>query len=213
MTRAMPIVAICGNDGAGKSKNIAGLKAYLLARSLPFDSVDKWDILDSRMHSTCSFISTQLNPLRVQISEMPSPARMLFLMWSISITADRIRHASNKVILLDGYWMKHAAAEIAMGGSSAAIRTVAGLLPVPDITIFLDIDPLVALERKRGDLTPYECACDPSLSENSFLRHQGSVAEILNRWSDEFGWRRIDASQPPEIVLRNTIVELEKTLP
>ena len=208
----MPTIAICGNDGAGKSSLVRGLQDILSERRIAYEVIDKWAILDAEVQPICSFIATDLETMRVRISQMPPPARVLFLMWSVAITSTPMRKDPDNMVLLDGYWMKHAAAEIAMGGSHASIRGLVEMFPAPDLTIFLDIEPTDALARKRGHLTPYECGCDSSLSERSFLRHQAAVADILRRWSVDFGWARIDAGRSRTHVLDAAAAAVEGAL-
>lgn len=195
------VIAIFGNDGAGKSTLVRCMLQQLAENGTRTRLIDKWDVLQAQRHPNCaSFLKDDLPSLRVAISRMPALPRLLFLFWCISAAMENMWHGNPDVILLDGYWMKHAAAEIAMGQDEALVLSLAGAMAEPDLQIYLDIDPGTAFSRKQGWLTPYECGCDQTLAPSAFLRHQAAVRAILQRWAADAAIR-IDASQPPPAVL------------
>jgi dTMP kinase len=198
MTRSL-LVAIFGNDGAGKSTLVQSVRDEFAGRSISCAVMDKWDILDRQLHPNLDFIVPELDPLRVAIARMEPLSRMLFLFWTMATTVRAIDDP--EVVLLDGYWYKHAAAELALGADSELVRSITSALPKPDLVVYLDIDPLTAARRKHGLFTPYECGCIEPCSEDNFLSHQEAVRAELEETSGLVGAVRIDASQPPYAVL------------
>jgi dTMP kinase len=74
-------------------------------------------------------------------------------------------------------------------------------VPKPDLTVILDVDPQIAVERisRRGGGDKFEHA--------AFLRR---VREIYLRRAAEEGYPVVDASRPPEAVARE-VAEIIKT--
>lgn len=191
------IVAIDGPDGAGKSTQIRMLAAWARERGLACRVVSKWDLLDAGAHPETRFLrGTTLEELRACVSEMPSPARALFLMWLISCAggAGGIGGHDGELVIMDGFWVKHAAAELEYGCDPEIVEALTGCLPAVDALVYLDVTPEVALARKGDDLTPYECGREPGCSPEGFLRHQRAVRARLLRWAAERGWHVLDTA-------------------
>ena len=192
------LIALVGSDGAGKSLQARRLCDRLAAQGRVVERVDMWDLLDPERHPEARFFTGGRPMLRNCIAEMAPPARGLFLFWMIaSVVTERRAAAPDAVLVVDGYWYKHAAAEHALGaGDTVAVR-----MPEPDLVLHLDVSPAVALARKQPDgLTLYECGCDGSRAPASFLAHQAKVRCVLQRWARERGWCRIDADRDADSV-------------
>jgi dTMP kinase len=182
------LIAFTGCDGAGKSTLVENVRQELMARGHAVTIVDKWDIFDVALFPECRFIGCDLEELRVCIAEMDGISRALFLFWSIAIALTRHElHDPTRVFLLDGYWMKHAAAEIEYGCDESWVLDTVGRMPVPDLTIYLDVTPEVAVVRKKS-FTPYECARRPDMDRGVFVSHQTRLRQRMLRWRDHFRW-------------------------
>jgi thymidylate kinase len=189
------LVALAGCDGSGKSTQAKRVVGWLEQRGWQSEIVDRWHILDSETFPECRFIRTSRDEVRVCNSEMEGLSRAMFLFWTVSVTMRKLdlRNPA-RVYLVDGYWMKHAAAELEFGCDPAWLEATIRCLPPADLTFYLDIPPEEALRRKP-DLTPYECARNPSLDPDDFIRHQTKLRTRLRRWADEFGWEVISSMQ------------------
>lgn len=199
------LVALCGTDGVGKSSLKTGLTSTLQARGLEVTLIDKWDILRHDLHPECGFLRDDLDALRVGISKMQGVSRPLFLFWSMLVVMPNLAQCQSDIVLFDGYWMKHAAAELVMGCSAELIEAVTAHFPTPDVTIHLDVDIATALARKRGQMTPYECGCDQSMTEESFVEHQVKVRGVLGKWAREQGWLTLDGTLEREVVVHQAV--------
>jgi thymidylate kinase len=194
------IIAIDGPDGAGKSTHVAMLRDWLQEKGVPCAVVSKWDVFDPSLHPEARFLrGTELQELRLCVAEMPTPARALFIMWLYAEAADRaVRLAGPHLVILDGYWLKHAAAEVAYGCDPKLIDALAGSMGFADVVLYLDVTPEEALVRKAGALTPYECGLDPARGPDKFLAQQTAIRNTMREWAERDGWRRIAASSVEE---------------
>jgi dTMP kinase len=189
------LIALAGCDGAGKSTQAKRVVQWLEQWGWQSEIVDRWHILDRETFPECRFIRSAREEVRVCNSEMEGLSRAMFLFWTVSVTMQKLDLQNpSRVYLLDGYWMKHAAAELEYGCDPAWIEATIASLPPADLTFYLDILPDEALRRKP-DLTPYECARNPSLNPDDFIRHQTKLRGRLRRWADEFGWESISSMQ------------------
>lgn len=189
------LVAFAGCDGAGKSTQVKRVSQWLEEAGWQAEIIDRWEILDAEKFPECRFIRASRDEVRVCNSEMEGLGRAMFLFWTISLTLQKINlRDSSRVYLLDGYWMKHAVAEIEYGCDPAWIEATVRCLPPADMTIYLDITPEEALRRKP-ELTPYECARNPALNPEDFIKHQTKLRRGLLRWADDFGWEVISSMQ------------------
>jgi thymidylate kinase len=191
------LIAIVGCDGAGKSTSVSILSKKL-ATGFQVKTIDKWQILDGNTYPEFGFLRGGLSEFRRYVREMPEGTRTLFLFWMLHGMLTSSATANADVVTLDGYWAKHAAAEIVYSGRRDLIEMLAGLLRKPDLTLFLDVDPVVAYGRRVADLqvplVPYECGLDQSCSEVSFIHHQTKIRNIMVDWRSRFSWTSIDAN-------------------
>jgi len=153
--------------------------------------IDKRDILRPDKLPECRFLDPDFPKLRACVAEMNGPARALFWFWAIGISLSRADFENQeRVYLLDGYWMKQAAAEVVYGCDADWVLHVVSAFPKPDLTIYLDVSPEDALARKT-ERTPYECGRRGDLDAGAFLDHQGQVRSVLLEWCERFGWERL----------------------
>jgi dTMP kinase len=197
------LVAVVGADGAGKTTASMRLVKELSAAGYPARYLDRWDIVGNPAYPSASFLMHDVPQIRTCVAAMPLPARLLFLLWTMSLvlSADQEQHRVAGIRVMDAYWMKHVASEVAYGLSADWSLAVAAALPTPDLVLHLRLTPELAWSRKQSNLVPYECGMDPSCSRQGFLAHQGRIAHLLDEWSERFGWMCIDASAPLESVV------------
>ncbi|MDQ2846413.1 MAG: thymidylate kinase [Actinomycetota bacterium] len=183
------ILALDGPDGAGKSTQIGYLIDWARRRGLSVRAVSKWEILQPEIVPLARFLSgTDRAELRVCIAEMPSPARLMFLAWMNTVTAERASQASEDLVVLDGYWIKHAASELLLGCDSGLVDAVTEAIAPVDLVVYVDVSPAEALRRKGTDLTPYECGTDPTCDPRRFLSHQTGMRQLMLEWAHSRGW-------------------------
>ncbi|WP_199315048.1 thymidylate kinase [Streptomyces cadmiisoli] len=203
------IVSLVGSDGAGKSTVSRLATERLLAAGRQVERVDRWDIVGNPAYPTTRFMKPDVQHTRLCVAEMPTTARFLFLMWSISqalLGRSPAAVAPDRVTLLDGYWMKHAAGEIVYGLDRAWVEGVVSGLPVSEHVVYLRLDPKQAWMRKVGrDVVPYECGMDPACSQDGFLTHQSRILDVLDSWAEQYGWLTVDAGAPLDDVVGRVV--------
>lgn len=206
------IVAIVGPDGAGKSTATRQVTDFLEARGEPAQLVDRWHIVGNADYPATRFMQASVAETRLCVAEMPRTARFLFLVWSIGFALMARPERENAVAVLDGYWMKHAASEVAYGLDRPWVESVVAGLPHADVAVYLRVTPEVAWERKKdGDVVAYECGMDASCSYNAFVEHQSKILAILDSWAERFGWTTIDAAGDQEHARNAIISALERS--
>ena len=189
------LIALAGCDGAGKSTQTKELLHRLLSKGYSASMPDKWDVMSHDKFPECRFITGDLKELKTCIADMEGVSRAMIFFWTLIITLSKENLSRpGHIYLLDGYWMKHAAGEIALGVDRDWIMQTVQLMPVPDVTIYLDIPPKHAAKRK-GQFTLMECGRIRERSFESFLAHQTRMREQLLQWCNEYNWNMISALQ------------------
>lgn len=189
------IVALDGPDGAGKSTQVRDLVEWARATGYTAIVVGKWDVFRPGMVPQARFLrGTDQEELRTCVAEMPSPSRMLFLGWLNTAAATRAMLATEDLVILDGYWAKHAAAELLAGCPPRLVHAITAAIAPADLIVYLDVTPEEALRRKGTDLAPYECGRDPACSPARFLGHQAAVRDVLLDWARTHAWTVIPAA-------------------
>jgi thymidylate kinase len=208
------IVAIIGADGAGKSTVSRAVGRALGDRARV---VDRWDIVGNPDYPVTGFLKDDSRQARSGSVRMAPHSRFLFLVWaSVSSLVDWKPQAADPVVILDGYWMKHAASEIAYGLDQSWVEQVVAGLPGVDVAVYLRSDPETSWDRMGGRAVPYECALDPTCAKPSFIAHQRKIHAVLDQWAARAGWLTVDTRQPLDAVVGDVvraIVEVEAVVP
>jgi len=161
------IICVSGADGCGKSTLLARL-----AEALPGATVVSiWDLMrDPRarpLYATKDQIQTFLGALEEE-------SRALFMMSYLRAAMDR---AGDGVVLVDAYWYKYLANELAMGASPARLLPLTALFEKPLLTLHLELDPAIAAARKQGVFSAYECGLQAPTAEH-FIEFQSRTGPI-----------------------------------
>ena len=199
-------ICIVGGDGSGKTTQVTRLAAIFESRGQKVAAVTIWDaLIDPAVKSKLPFE----RPLEIYsyLKVLDPLARTHFLFHAMHLALDLARAPTPDVLLLNGYWYKYMATEIAHGGPPTELRQLAAGFAVPDRSFYLAITPEEALRRKshRSD---YESgyAEDPEV----FLAFQRQAHQVLDTLSAELSWVHLDGLQPTATLTQAIVDNLDK---
>jgi dTMP kinase len=129
------------------------------------------------------------------LSILHPTSRALFLYHCFHEALELAKKRGADVILLNAYWYKYYATEVAHGGDRALLRQLAGLFPEPSLTFYLDVDPGEAFARKAM-LSGYETGFASPRSRDAFVAFQDTAHGVLDGLAKELGWVRLDGRTP-----------------
>lgn len=193
-----------GMDGAGKTSTSAAVAEQLIARGYPIDYIDKKSIglADPHLVRHAESIKALIwsYPASAPIDRL-GDAHWLHLMasWFHLLDETVLRPAlqGGRVVLVDS-WIGKFLARFAIkpGDQESSARHAFEGLSEPTLTVFLDVDPVVAAARK-GEFTMAECGNLDGYSGTSlenFVAYQAKNRKALLRFADERSWHRIDTT-------------------
>ncbi len=198
-------IAIEGIDGAGKNTICSFMKNYLESQKLEVVQFAYPDYLSIWGKIIECYLN---NKIELNINEQ-------FFVYFIDIlkNQDEIREIleQDKIVIMDRYFSSTVAFQCAKGFNYEKALSIMDTLDVikPDITIFVQITPQVALERKFG--------------QKKFLdRHEKDIEllekvdrmyeELLNKEILSQKWIKIDGSQDLKIVKENILYIIKDLL-
>lgn len=196
------LICITGLDGAGKSTLVERL-------STQFSSVavsNIWDIMDGSIE-TVPFKSKA--DIDTYLCELTADSRLLFLAHALQFSIDKALQSEKEIILLNGYYYKYFATEMALGANVGLVEHLIKSFPTPDLVIKLELDVESSLKRKER-LSKYECGAQPT-SNSNFLNFQALVSE---KWEsfNQLNWKFISSAQSKQDVFDQAINTIKKQL-
>ncbi len=192
-------LVLVGIDGSGKTSLLSALADLGMLTGSWRDLRDH-DLPQAMAPDAPTQIKTRLNPM---------PRTMFVGGHLVAQYEYLVRPAveAGTDILLDSYWYKVLAKERLLGRLHPSLTELCRALPVPDAVVFLDVDPRVALRRKGGRVTAYECLGAPG--DESFLRFQTLLRqEIMADLASVPQVHRVDADADPGAVLDQVVALL-----
>jgi thymidylate kinase len=134
-------------------------------------------------------------------------ARMYFLSHAISESFARGVARATDVLLLNAYWYKYYATEVAHGGEPAVLRAITRVLPSPDVTFYLRISVAEAARRK-GAFSAYETGFAPVRSVEMFESFQEPALRELELLRAEFQWIVLPSDTPAPALTDHMVAHL-----
>ena len=192
------LIVVEGVDGSGKSTQV-----YLLKRWLELNNVQVW--FTEWNSSTLVKRATKRGKKR----QLLTPTT--FSLIHCTDFAHRYEHEMVPLlkqgygVLADRYMFTAFARDAVRGCDRAWLRNLYGFARLPDITFYFDVAQDVAASRVltgRAKIKYYEAGMDLGLASStreSFRIFQGRIAQEYERMVVEYGFTRIDASQPIEL--------------
>lgn len=193
------LICITGIDGAGKSTLVNNIEAKLS----PVYIASVWDILNS-----ATTLFSNKKDIDNYLCTLTADSRVLFLAHALKYSIDKALESGKEKILLNSYYYKYFAVELALGASEKLVLSLIKTFPQPDITIYLDISVEEAAERKKI-ISRYESGLIMYPEKDNFIAFQKTA---LNKWNyfEKTNWHTINTSAPPDQVLNETLKLIER---
>lgn len=184
MTRS---ICIAGGDGSGKSTQVAAVADALTQRGFSPAVVTIWDVFDdAEMSARLPFEKPA--DVFAYLKVLSPRSRSHFLFHALHAALDLAAAKSPDVLLLNAYWYKYYATEIAHGGDAAVLRSLAAGFPEPDTTLYLRVPPETTLARK-------DQPSDYESGYGDYLEFQRLSLKALDELAAELNWIEIDGTR------------------
>ena len=205
-TAPLTLICVAGGDGAGKTTQIARLTALFQERGRKVAPVSIWDAFtDPTVASTLPL--KRPSDIYRYLKLLGPLSRTHFLFHALHLALERASNRQPHVLLLNAYWYKYFATEVAHGGDPTQLRALAAGFPEPDLTFYLTVSPHDALARKthRSD---YESGYGHD--DQKFLDFQRRAHQALNSLAVEHSWTELDGRSSPDDLTTAIIQRLER---
>lgn len=190
------IICVTGPDGSGKTTQITKLAEALAGRGTNVAAVTIWDLLlDPSVRGKVLFAEPQDVDRYLAVLSSTARAHFLYHCFHEAMALGSRRQAD--VLLVNSYWYKYFATEVAHGGDRELLRRLAAGFAPPDRTFYLRVDPTVAYQRK-DQLSGYETGFAEPRSEEAFLAFQRTSLGVLDDLARELEWIELDGRKKPE---------------
>ena len=202
----MKIVSITGPDGAGKSTLIK----HLLLRLPGARPVTVWDLLiNPDTKGLLPFKSAAEVDNYLSILEPVS--RAYFLLHCMRTALDLAARENPPFVLVDGYWYKYMATEMAHGADKSELMGLVEGFPGPDLNIYLEVAPDAGAARKET-YSGYECGFAEERNAESFKEFQDKAREALEDLMENEVPFRVDTSEGATEVAKNVLRFIKRRL-
>jgi dTMP kinase len=190
------LICITGIDGTGKSTLIKGIMNHFSH----FYLASIWDLMASQAKGLPFKSKNEIDEF---LCSLTPDSRLLFLSHCLKYAMDIAFENSANTILIDSYYYKYFATEKALGASEQLIYALVEAFPKPEIVIELLLPVELASQRKNS-YSRYECGLDSMPGISSFIAFQNRTL-LEWEWIDKTNWFKIDANQPAEKILNETL--------
>jgi thymidylate kinase len=194
MVSAPQLICVTGPDGSGKTTQIARIAEALAKRGKKkIVPMTIWDmLLDPTTRGRVAFKSPgELDAFLEVLSPM---ARMLFLAHCLYAALDLAVARKPDLVLVNGYWYKYWATEVAHGGDPEAMLGLMKIFPEPALTFCLDISTEEAFRRKTKP-SGYETGFAAERTLEAFSSFQARARPPLERLANEKQWVRLNGNE------------------
>ncbi len=190
------LIAFEGIDGSGKSTQARLLFRWLQAQGAPVAQTS-WN--------SSPLVAPAIRRGKSSRSLVP----LTYSLVHACDFADRVEREilphleAGHTVVADRYAFTGMARDVARGIDARWVRQLYDFAPVPHLTFYCEIAPQTAVKRLldgRPRIKYYEAGIDvdPDASDRrrAFVRFQGRIAGEYAAMTDEFGFRRLDATRP-----------------
>jgi dTMP kinase len=194
VTNGKRLICVTGIDGSGKTTLLARLAERLPNCRL----VTIWDYLYEPEASDPVPFAGKAGA-DGYLESLGHPARAEFLLKYMRKAVERALRSRAETLLIDAYWYKYFASELAMHGDAILpdLAAIVADFPKPDLVFFIDFDAPSALLRKKS-YSGYESGYDPERRPEGFIAFQSKAFANLKRLAAANDAIVLDGASPVE---------------
>jgi len=194
------IICVTGMDGTGKSTLIQAL-----SNRISNVYVAKiWDLLESPIASLPFKSKSEVDDF---LCNLTPDSRLLFLAHAMKYSIDKALASEKENILIDSYYFKYFASELALGANEALVKSLIDSFPKPDIIIELYLSLKESAERK-AKFSKYECGITSEATLENFIHFQEKTQTFWT-FFDNTHWHKINARLQANDVLNQSLLLLK----
>lgn len=190
------LICITGLDGVGKSTLLKSVQENYSSVYL----ANIWDLLNSKNGGLPFKSKCEVDEF---LCSLTNDSRLLFLAHAMKYSIDKAYESDKQIILVDSYYYKYFASELALGADKNLVLSLISSFPKPDIVVELVLSVQEAANRKNN-YSRYECGLSAIPDRESFIVFQN---KLYHEWLifDRYHWHRVDADQPIERVVGDAL--------
>jgi thymidylate kinase len=195
------MVCVSGADGSGKSSLVSRLAGAMPNARV----VTIWDLMAD---PAARPLFADKAALQTFLGTLLPESRSLFLMSCLKAAMER---ASTGLRVVDAYWYKYLANEVALGADPERVLPLGKMFERPALTLHLELAPEVAAERKKGGFTPYECGLKRPGAE-AFIAFQTRTAPLVKKLVDGDAREvvHLDGTRSPDALFEEALARLRE---
>lgn len=171
------LIVITGADGTGKSTLIDLLKEKLNSYYI----ATIWDLLFSSVKGLPFKSKLELDNF---LCDLTPDSRFLFLSHALKYSTDMALQSGKEVIVLDSYFYKYQAAELALGADKELVGKVVDSFVKPDIVFEMRL-PLAVVTERKNEFSRYECGRADNGNLDDFIEFQQKALKIWDEYKIE----------------------------
>lgn len=173
-------------------------------------AVTVWDLLLNP--NTQSYLPFK-SPREVDdyLSLLTPISRAYFLLHCLKTALDLAEAERPPFVLVDGYWYKYMATEMAHGANRREILSLVEGFPGPDLNIFLEVSGDQSAARKEV-YSGYECGFAEERNAETFAEFQEGVRAALDELMEDEVPFRVDTSEGPAEVTQQVLRFIKRRL-
>lgn len=203
------LICITGPDGSGKTTQMIKIAERLEHRGgKKVATVTIWDLLlDPVSKNKLMFRGpSEVDPY---LEILDPIARGFFLYHCFYQALELAKRREPDICLLNAYWYKYYATEVAHGGDPEKLRHMAEVFPDPDVTVHLQITPEEAFDRK-AELSGYETGFAKPRSKEAFVTFQKTAHKAMEELATKDKWIRMNGTNSIDEVTAEILNKIER---
>lgn len=190
------LICITGLDGVGKSTLVNGLKQQL--ESVVVSNI--WDIMEGGVE-TVPFRSKR--DIDNYLCELTPDSRLLFLAHALRFSIDKIMSSEKKYGILNAYYFKYFATELALGASKNMVNALLNDFPQPDSVFQIQL-PIETAAQRKPYFSRYETGLMPKPDKEGFIHFQNKVQQEWDTFN-KTSWHILNGDDSPDELIHEVL--------